>query len=302
MQTKIMSIFTRTPLHVGCGSSVGAVDQPVVRERHTGYPVIPGSAIKGVLADLWNEEGKDVRKISKKDRVEYVRIIGSTAYQLFGANDLRDKDETGERVRAEAGSLLVGEGRLLAFPVRSAKGCFAWLTCPLALNRYKRDGGFAFTIPDIAVDEVCVTKDCILKFEGGKVIFEEYPLAVAANEIDGALVAALAELCADSVWAEMPKRLAVVSDELFQYFVENACEIANHNRIDDETGVVANGALFSQENVPSETLFYSVMNAEDASHLDLLGKQLDAKNHLVQIGADITTGLGWCTVALKEVK
>ena len=52
MQTKIMSIFTRTPLHVGCGSSVGAVDQPVVRERHTGYPVIPGSAIKGVLADL----------------------------------------------------------------------------------------------------------------------------------------------------------------------------------------------------------------------------------------------------------
>lgn len=141
MQTKIMSIFTRTPLHVGCGSSVGAVDQPVVRERHTGYPVIPGSAIKGVLADLWNEEGKDVRKISKKDRVEYVRIIGGTAYQLFGANDSRDKDETGERVRAEAGSLLVGEGRLLAFPVRSAKGCFTWLTCPFALERYARDCG-----------------------------------------------------------------------------------------------------------------------------------------------------------------
>ena len=83
MQTKIMSIFTRTPLHVGCGSSVGAVDQPVVRERHTGYPVIPGSAIKGVLADLWNKEGKDVRKISKKNRVEYVRIIGGAAYQLL---------------------------------------------------------------------------------------------------------------------------------------------------------------------------------------------------------------------------
>lgn len=61
MQTKIMSIFTRTPLHVGCGSSVGAVDQPVVRERHTGYPVIPGSAIKGVLADLWNEPKKQAQ-------------------------------------------------------------------------------------------------------------------------------------------------------------------------------------------------------------------------------------------------
>ncbi len=100
----------------------------------------------------------------------------------------------------------------------------------------------------------------------------------------------------------MPKRLAVVSDELFQYFVENACEIANHNRIDDETGVVANGALFSQENVPSETLFYSVMNADEAKCLDLLDAKLNAENRLIQVGADITTGLGWCTVALKEVK
>ena len=282
MQTKIMSIFTRTPLHVGCGSSVGAVDQPVVRERHTGYPVIPGSAIKGVLADLWNEKNEKGTLVRSRDGIT-----------LFGNDGTQD---------ASAGRLLVGEGRLLAFPIRSAKGAFAWLTCPLALNRFKRDAGLAFTIPDVAADAVCVTKESILKFEGNKAVFEEYPLAVAAKEIEEPLVAALAELCADSVWAEMPKRLAVVSDELFQYFVENACEIANHNRIDDETGVVADRALFSQENVPSETLFYSVMNAEDASHLDLLGKQLDAKNHLVQIGADITTGLGWCTAALKEVK
>lgn len=286
MQTKIMSIFTRTPLHVGCGSSVGAVDQPVVRERHTGHPVIPGSAIKGVLADLWNEKttGTDGKSV-------YVR--GHEGTVLFGNDDTQN---------ASAGKLLIGEGRLLAFPIRSAKGAFAWLTCPLALNRYKRDGGFSFTIPDLAADEACVTKDSILKFEGGKAVFEEYPLAVAANEVEESLILALARLCTDSVWAEMPKRLAVVSDELFQYFVENACEVANHNRIDDETGVVANGALFSQENVPSETLFYSVMNADEAKCLDLLDAKLNAENRLIQVGADITTGLGWCTVALKEVK
>ena len=51
MQTKIMTLFTRTPLHVGSGSAVGAIDLPVMRERHTQFPVIPGSAIKGVLAD-----------------------------------------------------------------------------------------------------------------------------------------------------------------------------------------------------------------------------------------------------------
>ncbi len=282
MQTRIMSIFTRTPLHVGCGSSVGAVDQPVVRERHTGYPVIPGSAIKGVLADLWNE---------KNEKGDIVRSKGGI--ELFGNDDTKN---------ASAGKLFIGEGRLLAFPIRSAKGGFAWLTCPLALNRFSRDAGLAFAIPDVAADEACVTKDSVLEFAGDKVVFEEYPLSVAADEVAEPLVAALAELCADGVWREMPKRLAVVSDELFRHFVENACEVANHNRIDDETGVVANGALFSQENVPSETLFYGVMNAREASHLDLLEQKLDEEKFLIQVGADVTTGLGWCTVALKEVK
>ena len=282
MQTKIMSIFTRTPLHVGCGSSVGAVDQPVVRERHTGYPVIPGSAIKGVLADLWNEKNEQGNIVRSKDGIT-----------LFGNDDTKT---------ASAGKLLIGEGRLLAFPVRSAKGAFAWLTCPLALNRFRRDGNFSFTVPDIAADKACVTSESLLKFEGGKVIFEEYPLTVAAEEADAALVDALKSLCDDDVWAEMPKRLAIVSDELFRYFVENACEVANHNRIDDEKGVVAKGALFSQENVPSETLFYGVTNAADPRHLEMLDERIKAERGLLQIGADVTTGLGWCTVALKEVK
>lgn len=56
MKHAILTIFTRTPLHVGAGSSVGAIDQPVIRERHTRFPVIPGSSIKGVLADAWLDE------------------------------------------------------------------------------------------------------------------------------------------------------------------------------------------------------------------------------------------------------
>lgn len=282
MQTKIMTLFTRTPLHVGCGSSVGAVDQPVVRERHTRFPVIPGSAIKGVLADLWNE---------KNAAGEFVRSKEGVA--LFGNDDTAN---------ASAGKLLIGEGKLLAFPIRSAKGAFAWLTCPLALNRFKRDSGAAFAVPEIKAEaSALVTAESLLKFEGGKVVFEEYPLSVSGT-IDATLVAALSDLCGDAVWAELPNRLAVVSDELFQYFAENACEIANHNRINDETGVVANGALFSQENVPSETLFYGVMNAMEGAHLDLLEVRLHKVGDLLQVGADATTGLGWCSVALKEVK
>lgn len=300
MNTKILTLFTRTPLHVGAGSSVGAVDQPIIRERHTKFPVIPGTSLKGVLADLFMEEGKDVTKVERKDKdgkvigYDYVRIRGGNAWKLFGDNS----NKNGE---AFSGSLLVGESKLLVFPVRSAKGCFAWITCPTALNRFARDMGGGIPVPSFGKDDankVFPAEELIL--DGKAVVLEEYPLALAGPLPPG-LVAVLANLSGDAVWAELPSKLAVVSDELFQYFVENACEIAQHNRIDDESGTVADGALFNQENVPSEAMFYCVINAKTISDFDVLSGSLADEKFLLQIGADITTGLGWCSVKLQDI-
>jgi CRISPR/Cas system CMR subunit Cmr4 (Cas7 group RAMP superfamily) len=65
---------------------------------------------------------------------------------------------------------------------------------------------------------------------------------------------------------------------------------------------VENGALFSQENVPSETMFYSVLNSQKDGDIEKLENKLNAEKNLLQIGANATTGLGWCSVAMKEVK
>lgn len=108
MKKHITALFAQSPVHVGAGNSVGAVDMPVVRERHTRIPVIPGSALKGVLSTFWGNR----------------REKGSDAYHLFGGEDAKE---------ASAGQLLIGEARVLAFPVRSARKSFAWVTSPLAL-------------------------------------------------------------------------------------------------------------------------------------------------------------------------
>jgi len=291
METKILSIFTRTPLHVGCGSSVGAVDQSVVRERHTGYPVIPGSALKGVLADLWNDDPECIDKIARvengKKVVQHVRKDSRDVFNLFG-NDSTAKT-------ASAGSLLIGEGKLLAFPIRSAKNCFAWLTCPLALERFKRDTGAKFA----PIEDGKTLAAKALKIDEN-VIFEEYPVEVT-GELPDDLVSAMKEACEDLVWKNnLATHLAVISDDLFAYFAKNACEIANHNRIDDAKGVVVGGALFSQENVPSETLFYAVFNSQKRDDFDKVEAKLNAVGKAIQIGADMTTGLGWCTVGFKN--
>ena len=279
MNTRIMTIFTRTPLHVGCGSSVGAVDQPVARERHTRFPIIPGSAIKGVLADLWVDwSDKDNPKRSGEGK----KILG---------DDSKDS--------AKAGSLLVGEGKLLAFPVRSAKNCFAWITCPFVLRRFAADTKRNLAIPE--VEESKVFAPSSLMFDG-TAIFEEYPLA-SCGGVSENVADAFSELVSDPIWNnEVKNRLAIVSDEMFAYFAENACEIANHNRIDDASGVVAKGALFSQENIPSETMFYAVFNSRTEDDFEKLQAKLEEEKNLLQSGADMTTGLGWCTVAMKEVK
>ena len=305
MNMKLLTIFTRAPLHVGAGSSVGAVDQPVVRERHTGYPVIPGSAIKGVLADLWlkkNENGsiyfKESKKMIKKENGEeeektiYESVREEEGVGLLGSTEAKS---------ASAGSLLIGEGKLVAFPVRSAKGCFAWITCPLVLKRFARDCGVPMDgdfASEPANEEVYAPK----KLEvGGSVVFEEYPLKIKGT-VNPKTIEVLTSLSDDEVWKTLGDHLAIVSNELFAYFAQNACEIANHNRIDDKTGVVADKALFSQENVPSETMFYSVLNTRNSDDFGKLEAKLKDENNLLQIGADMTTGLGWCSVAMKEVK
>ena len=40
-----------TPMHVGCGSDLGIVDLPIQREKHTGYPKIESSGIKGCIRE-----------------------------------------------------------------------------------------------------------------------------------------------------------------------------------------------------------------------------------------------------------
>lgn len=303
MQKTALYLFSRTPVHVGAGNSVGAVDAPVMRERHTRIPIIPGTSLKGVLADLWSDEA-NVEKVTKGNREEWQRRSGSEIEWLFGQSEDKAQDK-----KAAAGVLLVGEARVLCFPVRSAKGGFAWITCPLALARFKRDTGARLEVPPESAEGQCLAGAEVTL--GGKVVLEEYCFDTAGT-IPADVADALNNVIDDPVWREVGKRLVVLSDELFSYFVEHACEVVTRVRIDDDTGTVAQGALFNQEQVPSETLFYAVVAAVDKRKngkteegsarqaLEALAGRLSAPEvgHLLQVGGDETVGLGCCSAAL----
>ena len=272
MKQKLLYIFTRTPLHVGAGSSVGAVDQPVQRERHTGFPIIPGSSVKGVLRD-------------------HLRALGKESL-----NDLFGKGDEGEDFTA--GKISFGEARLLAFPVRSAKGAFALATSSLALQRFARDAGIKTPLPPPPADMTCLAGDKLVIEKKG-VVLEEYRYNFAGSfptEWEGVLT----NLLSDAVLSGAKGRFVLLSDGDLSHFAMNACQVNQHVRINPDTGTAdsEHGGLFNEETVPSECLFYAPLTvlprgAEDnAVFKSLEGEQL------VQFGGNGTTGLGFCTVKL----
>ena len=262
MNSKILYLFTRTPLHVGAGASVGAIDQPVIRERHTGFPIIPATSLKGSFADHWNDSLHD-EESDKEGNVKRVRVtkggaIAESAW-LFGS----DNDKP-----AFAGALLFSEARILAFPIRSAKGSYAWITCPLMLQRAKRDGVIKGGAPTEPKDDEAIFKSdgplaLSVKVKGvdrTQVVLEEYTFT-NTDTYPEALAQELVGLLEDDLFKSISDRLVILSNGMMSHFVCTTCEIAQHVRISDETGTAEEGGLFNQENVPSETLFYSVLNA-----------------------------------------
>jgi len=271
MTTKLLYLFTRTPLHVGAGSSVGAIDQPIIRERHTGFPVIPGSSLKGVLRD-------------------HLKSIGTESINaLFGKG--------GDGNDFSAGQISFGEARLVAFPIRSAKGAFALAVSPLTLRRLKRDGGWNIEVPEAPQDMHCLAGSKLVIPGKNAVVLEEYRFGVA-GEFPKPWEEKLSLLLSDSVLSGAAGRFVLLSDGDLTHFAVNACQVYQHVSIDDETGTAAEGRLFNEETVPSETLFYAPMTAiRSESHSNVVFEKLGTEQ-LIQIGGDGTTGLGFCTIKL----
>ena len=298
---RLLTLHCLSPLHCGTGQGIAGIDLPVQRERHTGWPVIPGSSIKGVLRDAARQVvGGDANAAnSAKDVIA-----------LFGPEP--KAETTGE---LGLGALAFGDGVLVAFPVRSLCGVFAWLTCPMALQRLARvagmagyeEKGFACEKPGDA-DIRCASS---LGVDEGKkqVLIEDQ--ALTRMDLPVGLIAALKPLLPLSALPLLDDHLAVVSDDVFSWFARHGTQVEARIALDPATKTVTKGALFYQETVPPESIFISLISAEDARHPQVkdvaLAKAGAALDHLKvkvcadhrQFGGDATIGKGLCALAVN---
>lgn len=266
---------TVTPLHVGCGQDVGVVDLPVIRERTTGYPFIPGSGTRGALRAAYQAPGGEDTKVWKK------RLFGP---EVGGDDESQDDGAASGEEERYAGSVSVHDAKLLLLPVRSTPGVYVWITGPTALRRLRRDlEAFGLEteevdlVPDLkklapalADDRYLGPRDLGMESggdgSGRELYLEEY--AYGALDDHEGLAEARQEL---KRWAgkiadrlgladELPDRTVLVSDAAFHHFCRFATVVQQHNKL-TSAKTVDGTALFSVEAVPPDAVFHGLVGA-----------------------------------------
>ena len=289
----VLTFYAQTPVHMGSGTSVSYVDNPIQREKHTDFPILAGSGIKGVIRDLaqrkWDKDKVDVIFGPEKDAEEYASCVSFT------------------------------DAKILLYPVRSVKGVFAYITCPYVLKRFKnelnsiwKDSRLNVEFQNVSDNEVLVCSESDLKIDGNEVALEEFVFNVRTTNQD---VDSLAESLSEFLPREIrddnffKKHFAIVSDNVFRDFTRYAIEIRTRIRIDQTTGTVTEGALFTVELVPAESVFYGfvfamdpyrpIQGVEDAKKVCNEMKEI-LNDSIIQLGGDETLGMGLIKVKIFE--
>lgn len=254
---KPLFLHCQTPLHVGSGDNLGIVDLPIQRERHTDFPKVESSSLKGSLREAFEELAVDDTQAQRKIHI------------LFGYDEKGQMSEEIKKYFKEdtqfSGCLGFTDARLLLFPVKSLKGIFAWITCPYILNRLQEDLSLAdmklnFEIPK---ENTCTMESSLL-IQDNQAVFEEYTYSLKPEEETTKLAEWIRENIFEGTgyWAnKICTHLAVLGNDEFRDFVLFSTEVTTRIKIENETGTVQKGGLFTEEFLPAESVLYSLVLA-----------------------------------------
>jgi CRISPR-associated protein Cmr4 len=293
MANRVYWLHTLTPTHAGIGRGIGYIDLPIDRDAVTNWPLIRGSAFKGVLADHY--------RATRENRER--ELVLRAAFGL--SSDAADN-------AANSGSLIPTDARLVCLPVRSFRGTFAWCTSALALQMLHRTLGLSgmkldgLKVPDAPPDTPAEAflADAQGLVENGRVYLEDLDFKAAQKNDVTAWAAKIADWVfpdpAEEGWRNsFKKRFAVLPDVVFDFLCETGTEVNTRVRISDETKTVAVGALWTEESLPAESILCGVVacdrvfgkDGKEVATGDLLERY--ATNPLnLQIGGKATVGRG----------
>ena len=286
MQAKLIFLHALSPLHAGTGQGVGAIDLPIAREKGTDIPIVPGSSLKGVLRDACAALHKD----------------DDTCTRIFGPDT--------NSAHEHASAIVLTDLRLVALPVRSLAGVFAWVSSPFLLQRLARDAQLAGLDdvpgkPSVAnTDTVLVSSTSALRLNNNDVVLEDVKLTAQVQADDWAdwLANRLFPGDEDKDWrAEFKAHFCIVHDDVMSYLLQVGTEVTARIRLKDDEKTVAKGALWYEEALPSESILAGLVAAQPngkAKPKEVFEMVGELVQHLLQIGGNATVGRGLCRLSM----
>ncbi|MFH1117078.1 MAG: type III-B CRISPR module RAMP protein Cmr4 [Pseudomonadota bacterium] len=295
----ICVFYALSPLHAGSGQATGAVDLPIQRERHTLWPQMQASGVKGAFRHWFHcyhrTNGAQSPDAKEQAKNLTARVFGSEE----GQSDSADGSTNGQDSRA--GAISVSDARLLAFPVRSNAAPFVWVTCPAVLTRLRRD--LRLVALELEVPILSPGDDdgylCVCGNIAAAVVLEDLAVSPESPVKDQDHLARIFRTLVPQV-----TRLLVISDRNYSFLSRTATEIQPQIKIDMETGTAADGSLRYEELLPADSVLYSLVFfgqervLQDPLMTDVIRQHVTkAVSTHIQMGGDMTLGRG-----LMEVK
>ncbi|MCI1882870.1 MAG: type III-B CRISPR module RAMP protein Cmr4, partial [Sporolactobacillus sp.] len=182
---------------------------------------------------------------------------------------------------------------------------FAWVTCPFVLNRFNREMALFLNTEKVSFSPLplpeanTVAEGSKVVVKDDKLVLEEYTIPVRAAKKTDALAVELEKLLDGLCGIGLTERLIVLDNDNFKNFVQYSTEVNARIRLSDD-GTVEDGALWYEENVPPEAIFYSTLFVGNVRFIPKKGEQVVNVNDFIttyfpkvlQIGGDYTLGRG----------
>jgi CRISPR-associated protein Cmr4 len=286
MSMRLVMLRAMSPIHAGTGMGQDVIDLPIAREIGTDIPIIPGTSVKGVLRGLSANE------------------------HYYGT-------------QTKAGCLQWSDMYLVALPVRSMRGTFAYVTSPYLLQRFVDDYNICF--PNTPMNAYTVPNPTAEGEYTTVIHAGEGPDANSVLAVDEPYVVAIADLVMNytsqdlsaiadafnqlnlfpSTANQMVRRICLVHDTVMHYLMRTATEVRHRNAL-DENKTVRDGMLWLEEMLPRESIMAGMMRVVPRGNILInhLENEIHAINmrKIVTFGGDTSTGHGASLFQIQEVE
>ncbi|MBW2163334.1 MAG: type III-B CRISPR module RAMP protein Cmr4 [Deltaproteobacteria bacterium] len=295
MKKKLFIIRAMSNIHCGVGQGIDGIDLPTARETMTGFPVVPGSTVKGVLRDYFNNHTEDKEELWAAFGPEFANQAGNE----------------------HTSALMLTDARILALPVRSFAGVFAYVTAPLVLERLRRELNQIPMrenlpeIPELEIEDALVLPKCE-NLVDDKILLEDLDLNANTDNTSWPewVKFLTGENFFDKNWGIKiaRPRFILVSNDIFRFLCDTALPVVARIKINEGTGTVQQGGLWYEESLPAESILCGLVIATRSYRkskemsADKILAAFAEKELILQLGGNATTGKGLCSVGFASLE